>query len=199
MDLRLKVIKKYGKNAGRILDVGCQASTLHDDLIKEYSERSVWGLDIALKKETDRLFKGNAEQIPFGDNFFDTVIAGELIEHLESPEKFVKECRRVLKPNGIAIITTPNIHSLINRIFRNYEHPQHRNLFDEQSLRNIFAQNDFAIIHFSYLPYTIYSSPREFATFGFFRKFLIYKGRKFIHYLLPNSFKENLILAVQKK
>ena len=199
MDLRLQVIKKYVKKSDRILDVGCQLYTLHDDLIKEYSERNVWGLDIALKEETDRLFKGNAEHMPFDEDFFDAVIAGELIEHLENPEKFVKECRRVLKANGIAIITTPNIHSLFNRLFKNYEHREHKNLFDEQSLRNIFAENGLAIIHYSYLPYTLYSSPGKSATFGFLKRILIYTGRKFIHYLLPNRLKENLVLVAAKK
>ena len=191
----MKIIKKFAKMKGKILDVGCHDGTLHNDLIKEYSEHNVWGLDIILKKETDRLFEGSAEQMPFNNNFFDIIIAGELIEHLEKPKKFIKECKRVLKSNGIVIITTPNVKSLVNRIFKNYHHGGHISLFDEQTLKNIFEKQDFKVIHFSHLPFTKYSSPGRSAEFGNFKNFIKNIGRVLSHYLLPDKFKEDMVLV----
>lgn len=59
---------------------------------------------------------GDAHLIPFKDNSVDVVFAGEIIEHLFNPLKFVLEARRVLKPQGVFIITTPNLASLFNRL-----------------------------------------------------------------------------------
>ncbi len=199
MDLRIEVIKRFAKR-GRILDVGCHDGTLHNDLIRRYSRINVWGLDKKIKRQTNRLLRGDAEQMPKKfSNFFDTIIAGELIEHSETPEKFVRECKRVLKPSGIVIVTTPNVKSLVNRIFKNYQHSGHKNLFYEKILKNIFENNGFEVIYFTYLPYTEYSSPGKSAEFGHFKSLIKNKSRIFTHYLLPNRLRENMVLVAKPK
>ncbi len=47
---------------------------------------------------------------------FDLIIATELIEHLSSPNKFIKECKNLLNKKGVLIISTPNLHNLQSRI-----------------------------------------------------------------------------------
>jgi SAM-dependent methyltransferase len=39
---------------------------------------------------------------------FDTIVAGEIIEHLENPGMFLRNMARHLAPNGVMVITTPN-------------------------------------------------------------------------------------------
>jgi len=58
----------------------------------------------------------DTEDFPFEDNFFDAVIALELIEHLYDPDHFLEEVYRVLKPSGYFILSTPNLASIHNRI-----------------------------------------------------------------------------------
>ncbi|UCG69966.1 MAG: class I SAM-dependent methyltransferase [Thermoplasmata archaeon] len=55
--------------------------------------------------------------LPFKENSFDVVIASELLEHLNEPEKFFQEVNRVLKRKGIFILTTPNRGNLSYKIF----------------------------------------------------------------------------------
>ncbi len=43
-----------------------------------------------------------------GKREFDTIICGELIEHLEEPYEFLRDVRQLLSENGILIISTPN-------------------------------------------------------------------------------------------
>ncbi|MEN4006026.1 MAG: class I SAM-dependent methyltransferase [Methanobacteriaceae archaeon] len=58
------------------------------------------------------------ERFPFEDGSFDVVLFLDVIEHLHnSPKKVLKEIRRVLKKNGITILTTPNLGTLKNRLF----------------------------------------------------------------------------------
>jgi 2-polyprenyl-3-methyl-5-hydroxy-6-metoxy-1,4-benzoquinol methylase len=45
---------------------------------------------------------------------FDCIVATELIEHLENPRHFIRQCHRALKPGGVLILTTPNIGSPIS-------------------------------------------------------------------------------------
>ena len=44
---------------------------------------------------------------------YNTIIAGEIIEHIENPSLFLKNCHRYLKENGRLILSTPNATSLI--------------------------------------------------------------------------------------
>ncbi|HSX07920.1 MAG TPA: class I SAM-dependent methyltransferase [Candidatus Saccharimonadales bacterium] len=51
---------------------------------------------------------GDGESIPLEDNSVDVVITFETIEHIKDYRKFIDEMKRVLKPDGIAIVSTPN-------------------------------------------------------------------------------------------
>lgn len=55
------------------------------------------------------------ERLPFDNDTFDSVISIEGIEHIERPFDFIGECRRVLKPGGCLILSTPNISALRSR------------------------------------------------------------------------------------
>lgn len=48
-------------------------------------------------------------ELPWGDDEFDAVFAGEVIEHLLDTAAFLWECRRVLRSSGILVLTTPNL------------------------------------------------------------------------------------------
>lgn len=52
--------------------------------------------------------QGSAEKIPLEDNSVDIVVSFETIEHVKNYKKFLSEVKRVLKKDGLAIISTPN-------------------------------------------------------------------------------------------
>jgi 2-polyprenyl-3-methyl-5-hydroxy-6-metoxy-1,4-benzoquinol methylase len=51
-----------------------------------------------------------------GESAFDLVMAVEVIEHLESPVGFLRNIRRILCDDGIAIVTTPNVENVPARV-----------------------------------------------------------------------------------
>jgi len=53
--------------------------------------------------------------LPFADDGFDAVACIDGIEHLERPFDFVRECRRILRPGGVLLLSTPNISALRSR------------------------------------------------------------------------------------
>lgn len=50
----------------------------------------------------------DAHTLPFPERSFDVVILYEAIYYLSSPDRFLSECRRVLRPNGVVLICTVN-------------------------------------------------------------------------------------------
>ncbi len=100
-----------------MLDIGCGAGVL----LREISERcpatrlvgvdAVPGLDPAWTSHRVDLSSG----IPLDDQF-DVIVAGEIIEHLPDPDLLVNECRRLLRPGGALVVTTPNLAWWVNRI-----------------------------------------------------------------------------------
>ena len=112
----LKTILSLEK--GKILEIGCLSGKIIS--ILKTNGWKAYGIDIIDKPDVfdkDIMFiKHNVENgIPFDDNFFDVVYAGEVIEHLYDTDEFIKEVNRILKNNGYFIVTTPNISSFINR------------------------------------------------------------------------------------
>ncbi len=57
------------------------------------------------------------DKLPFNDNYFDIVTCDATIEHLDmSPKILFEEVRRILKGNGLFLVTTPNLADLLRRL-----------------------------------------------------------------------------------
>lgn len=113
------LVKKYIKNK-RVLDVGCWSGQLVSLEIK--SAARVVGIDpgaqaINYAKKTipkAKFIVGRAQKLPFKKNSFDAVTFCDVIEHLPAGSELLalQEIYRVLKPNGIMLVATPNNHPL---------------------------------------------------------------------------------------
>ena len=102
----------------KILEVGCGGGDFAIHLAKQKAE--VTAVDFsskALESARERakiqnkrvaFQAGDAEALPFIDNFFDLLFSCECLEHVPSPRRAVAEFYRVLKPSGKLILTTEN-------------------------------------------------------------------------------------------
>lgn len=62
-----------------------------------------------------RHFNVETDNFPYTDSEFDVIIFAEIIEHLQNdPCKVLSEIKRVLKPGGVLVVTTPNVARLEN-------------------------------------------------------------------------------------
>lgn len=110
----------------RVLDIGSGDGTLINFLQSKFPQHIYYGCDIskeAIKtneKEKPSIYWKRVDfnkPVPFDKNFFDIIIAGEIIEHLYNTDNFFKEVHSILKKNGVLLLTTPNLASWMNRLF----------------------------------------------------------------------------------
>jgi len=105
----------------RILDIGSGAGNTISPLFKLFPNASIVASDLSVPllkifkdlyekdygARTCTIIQLNAEEIVFEDNQFDLVVGGAILHHLLSPERAIKECFRVLKPQGYAVFFEP--------------------------------------------------------------------------------------------
>lgn len=78
-----------------------------------------------------------APGLPVADGVADVVIMSELIEHLVDPDGAVAEARRVLRPGGALLLSTPNLAAWYNRgLLALGVQP----IFSEVSLRGVYGR-----------------------------------------------------------
>jgi ubiquinone/menaquinone biosynthesis C-methylase UbiE len=112
---RYAIAKTYVKNK-IVLDIAC-GEGYGSNLLREEAS-SVFGVDIdnetiekaKLKYKKDNLLfqQGTTSAIPLEDNSVDVVVSFETIEHHDEHDEMMAEIKRVLKPEGITIISTPD-------------------------------------------------------------------------------------------
>jgi SAM-dependent methyltransferase len=120
----------------RVLDIGCAAHAmrfddpnwLHGLLCKRFPDTV--GLDIRpdlvdqLKGlGFENVYLGNAETFDLGRKF-DTIVAGDLVEHLSNPGAFLDRAKKHLAPGGRLIVTSPYPFSLFHMSYALIKYPK---------------------------------------------------------------------------
>jgi len=129
---------------GHVLDIGCSdglttiliaekgLNVIGIDMLQEHIDRA----NANLKKASDKAQKkayftqGWAEELKYFDDTFDTVILGEVLEHVVDTDKVLSEIRRVLKPLGLALISVPIGENAVR---------SHKRFFTEETLKELLS------------------------------------------------------------
>lgn len=154
------MIHQAGFSPGaKLLDIACGPGTFIGTL--DASIEAV-GVDIAAPQISyateqygapgKQFVKIDPGPLPFEDNHFDIATCIELIEHLtpEQVTQVLSEARRVLKPGGLLLVSTPNYHSgwpllevIVNRLSELSYADQHINKFYSSRLRQLLRELGF--------------------------------------------------------
>lgn len=152
---KLALLEKY-KKPGTILDIGCGAG-----VFMQSANAKGWlvtGVDAsrAVKKYARGLKMevkfGKIENIGFKDESFDVITMFQTIEHIGNPLSVVMKVRKLLKPGGIFLMTTPDENGFMARLmgkrwfgYRNIEHLFFYNTTSFRSLLKIAGFNKIKI------------------------------------------------------
>ena len=142
------------RHQGRILDIGCGSFPLFlvsTDFADKYGlDRVAVSMSDDVKSQNITLIEhdlASGRELPFSTDFFDVVTMLAVFEHLEPHliESLVREVRRVLRPGGVYVMTTPSYwtegllsflaklgmisHEELDEHKRNYRHSEIRSIF----------------------------------------------------------------------
>jgi len=129
----------------RALDVGCRDGS-YSEWLKGRGYRVV-SLDLEPRYAGALRFDAN-EPLPFPDGSFDLIWCSEVIEHLRDPAAVVREFRRVVRPGGRMILTTPNSRLWIYPLLRwvagktpkDVQNPGHLHFFSLEDIQRMFPR-----------------------------------------------------------
>lgn len=157
---RMKKIKKF-KKTGRILDVGCGpgyflAVAKKNGWKTQGVEVSKIAAGYAKKKFGINVFAGELLDAGYPNEYFDVVTLWHVLAHLPNPSETLTEANRVLKKDGLLVLTVPNITGFQAKVFKEYwfhlDVPRHLYFFGSGVLRQMLRKSGFRaqkMSHFS--------------------------------------------------
>ena len=106
-----KICRDIGKLRPRILDVGCGTGA-NLQMLSEFGaaegvDVSTEALDFCRARGLSKVKQGAAESLPYEDASFDLVTGLDVVEHLDDDVAGLREMRRVLRPDGRALLFVP--------------------------------------------------------------------------------------------
>jgi len=202
--------RRYGTRGARLLEIGSGLGHLVAQL--EGTFETV-GIDLnhwAVKESKSVVNKSalqtaSAQELPFEDGVFNVVIIKHIVEHLPDPAKAINEIGRVTGKNGILILATPNLGSLLKpwkgEKWIGYQDPTHISLKQPQEwlelIRNagfnplkVFADGFWDVPYIRYVPKQI-----QKLFFGSLGGLQAITGFVF----LPMTWGESMIVIARKK
>lgn len=133
------------KQGAKILDAGCATG---DFISAARDTFDIWGVDVSehaintaktmLPEFSGRLFASSLEDFNFESHFFDAITLWDVVEHLHNPLDTLKALSGSLKPDGVMVISTPDIGSAVARLMgRRWAFmtpPEHRSFFNLRTI-----------------------------------------------------------------
>ena len=126
---------KYIK--GDVLELGCGEGRGIDIIMKKSkSYTAIDKISVMTEKLSQKYPNGKFISSSFPpvsdikDNSFETILSFQVIEHIKNDKLFMKEIYRILKPGGIALLSTPNINMTLTR------NPWHIREYTSNQLKN---------------------------------------------------------------
>ncbi len=141
---RPEVLSLIPTSARQVLDVGCGAGMLGASL-KARQGATVCGIEWnheaaqAAKSRLDEVLIGDAEQMDgaFPDGRFECIVCADVLEHMRAPDRFLRQARAWLAPEGQLVASIPNVghHTVVGSLLQGNWTYESAGLLDRDHLR----------------------------------------------------------------
>jgi ubiquinone/menaquinone biosynthesis C-methylase UbiE len=143
-----------------VLDVGCGSGKFLGE-IKNIFGCKVYGVDIseeatktAKNDYSVEVFTGVVTAAPFPPDYFDVITAWQYLEHVHNPMESLQMFYRLLKPDGLCAISTPNFDSFNAKIFKDrwfgLECPRHLCIYTPETIDKLLQKTGFSVTGINY-------------------------------------------------
>jgi glycosyltransferase involved in cell wall biosynthesis/ubiquinone/menaquinone biosynthesis C-methylase UbiE len=190
---RYRFAKEFAKGK-KVLDLACGEG--YGSLMLSEEAVEVRGIDIdeatirhassKYLKENLKFLKGSITDIPIeGDKIFDVVVCFEALEHIEEHDKLLKEVKRLLKADGMFIVSTPNKYLYTDQ--PNYQNPFHLKELYFNEFKDLLSKNFKSVFLYGQ---KVYPSSNIFPLYkesGPTKDFPIEKGDKEFLFVPPDK------------
>ncbi|HIK26379.1 MAG: class I SAM-dependent methyltransferase [Thermosynechococcus sp. Uc] len=148
-----KLLKEFEiyRNSNQILEIGCGKGDFLLEARKNYwevqgTELSERGAQLCIDKGIKTHY-GTLREDLFPSNYFDVIIAIEVIEHINNPRELIYQISRFLRRGGLFYCTTPNFNSIVRYILQEkysiIHYPEHLCYYTPKTLRELMVKNGF--------------------------------------------------------
>jgi len=144
---RLDLIREF-RTSGKLLEVGCARG----DFLRVARESfDVFGVEPnpTLADDAEKvapIYRDVIETLPWRD--FDVIASFHVIEHVDSPKRFVSAIADRVRPGGLLVLETPDIHSLPFQLMKSKWRqfiPEHYFFFDPSSMTKLLSESGFKV------------------------------------------------------
>lgn len=117
--VRYELLESLPHNLDKVLEIGCGKGRTLAWIKEQMACKWVAGVEINQKaaadssKCVDDLYIGDIEtlELPISENSLDAILCPDVLEHLVDPWSTLKRLKKYLKPNGILIVSIPNVRN----------------------------------------------------------------------------------------
>lgn len=106
-ELRFFLDRHFAHDGGSLLDIGAGTEPYAPVYQRFFSQCTSVDVPYSLHDVTRVDVLASAEDLPFADRSFDCIVCTEVLEHCTDPRAVMREMERVLRPDGMAFLTTP--------------------------------------------------------------------------------------------
>ena len=122
---KLENFKLKNKSFDKVLEIGAGSAPHYDYIKHDYNEYHIadtsdYAKDFHKNNKKVKFLSYNGSVLPYDDETFDRIIISHCLEHILSPENFLKEMMRTLKTGGVLSISLPTDPGIIWRLGRKF-------------------------------------------------------------------------------
>lgn len=150
LNKKVKLVYSLNKKTGNLLDIGAGTGDfLNNAKSKGWNATGVEPNELARRLAKEKQIDLEENTVALGDHSYDVITMWHVLEHVPNVQEQIREIKRLLKPNGYAIIAVPNFKSYDAAYYKSYwaayDVPRHLSHFSKTAIQKLFKEQEIIL------------------------------------------------------